>query len=108
RAFLAALKQHPKGLSRVQLHILAKYAASGKTGKELARLARLGWVDTREGKLFITREGSDAVGEVKSLPVGEERRKELIGDDEADRNMQQKFLKVLFDVYPARISRRER
>lgn len=99
RAMLAALAQHPDGLTKKQILIHTGYRASGDVSALYAQLARDRWVTVEAGRLVITAAGLEALGAFEPLPTGAALRAHLLADPSRG-PMERAMLRVLFDAYP--------
>lgn len=104
RAFLTALAQHTEGLSKGQILIHADYRSSGDVSTAFAELLRQQWVETREGKLFITSMGLSVLGPFTPLPTGAKLRAHLLEGDKLSK-LEKALLKELFDHHPGALSK---
>lgn len=104
RAFLTALAQHPAGLQKQQILILAGYRSSGDVSSCFAQLTRDGWTEGDRGRMVITAEGRAVLGPWDALPKGDELRELRIREAGT---MEGKFLKALFNAYPESIAKGE-
>lgn len=103
--FLTALAQHPDGLSKGQLLILARYASSGPVSKCFAQMTRDGWVASNTaGWLQITAAGRQALGPFEPLPTGAKLRAHVLADANL-KPIDKAILSVLFQHYPKDIAK---
>lgn len=102
RAFLTALAQHPRGLTKPQILLHANYASSGPTSKAFADFSREGWWQDAGSVFTITEEGLESLGDWEPLPTGAELRAQLIRQAGP---MEAAILQVLFDAYPGVIGK---
>lgn len=71
RRMMIALAQHPDGLDRTALGLLAGLSAqSGTFSTYLGRLRARGWVDADRSRLIATEAGVRALGHFEPLPTG--------------------------------------
>lgn len=106
RSLLTALAQHPDGLTKSQVLVLADYRAAGRTSAAFARMVREAWAEGRNGKLVITRAGLDALGPFEPLPTGIALQEHLLNSSKLNQ-VEKSFLRVLFSVYPNSIGKGE-
>jgi hypothetical protein len=73
RRMLTALAQCPDGLTKDQIGVRAGLSSkSGSFGVYLGRMRSSGWVEDRQGKIFISDGGLQALGSYEELPRGSE------------------------------------
>lgn len=102
RKILNALAQHPEGLTRAAVAMMAGYAKSGGTfGTYLSRLRTNGYIDGTTD-LVITDAGEKALGSFEPLPTGKDLR--LYWERELG-SYAQKLLGELADVHPRALHR---
>ena len=103
---LIALAQHPEGLTRRRLGLMAGVSSkSGTFSTYLSRARAAGWVEGKSD-LCILPAGVSALGVFAPLPTGDELREywlREIGDDSGAARM----LRVLADAFPEALSRAE-
>lgn len=101
---VAALAQHPNGLSKGKVLVHTGYRSSGPVSKCFAELSRNGWIQSDALRLRITKAGLDALGPFDPLPVGAELRAHLLNGSKLS-PMEKKMLRVIFDAYPNAIGK---
>lgn len=107
RAFLVALAQHPKGLTKGQVLTHTGYRSSGSTSTAFAELARKDWIwSLGAGRLQITEAGQKALGSYEPLPVGSALRDKLLTGSQLSQ-MEKAVCRVLFENYPTPIAKGE-
>ena len=102
---LAALAQHPRGLSRKQILIFSGYRNSGSTNRAFARLISDGFVVSFSGFLTATDRGLDKLGDYEPLPVGDELRARLLNGSSDLALVEKEILRRVCDAYPEPIDR---
>jgi uncharacterized protein len=76
RKILTALAQYPGGRTKIQVAILAGYAANGGGfNNYLSSLRSRGWMDGTGDSLRITQSGLESLGSFTPLPQGAELRR---------------------------------
>lgn len=100
RAFLTALTQHPKGLTKGQILTHTGYASSGATSTAFAALAREGYTEQSGPVVKITGRGEKALGSFKPLPVGRELRVWLLNGSGKLSKVERAVMEALFTHYP--------
>jgi hypothetical protein len=70
RAFLTALAQHPRGLTKGQVRIHTGYSDSGPVSTCFAQLAAAGYTRLQGALLTITPTGIAALGPIRSVATG--------------------------------------
>jgi hypothetical protein len=102
RAFLTALAQAGKPLTKKQLRVRASYRDSGPVSKAFAEMVRNDWVrEHGSAKLGITDAGLQALGAYDPLPTGAALRSALVdGSLGKLSQMERKFLDLLIRGYP--------
>jgi hypothetical protein len=107
RAFLTVLAQHPDGLTKQQMLILAGYASSGPTSRCFAQLIRDEWaVSPVPNRLQITPAGREVLGAFEPLPKGAALRERRLNDQQL-KPVDRAILKVLFDRWPDDVGKGE-
>lgn len=97
RRMLVALAQHPEGLSKATLGLLAQISAKGGTfSTYMGRLRAHGWVEDRGGRLVATPDGVAALGAFDPLPTGREAAQYWL--DWCGNGGQRRILEVLIDA----------
>ena len=104
RAMLAALAQHPDGLTKGQILVHTGYRSSGPVSACFAELARQGWTEPAGDRLRISQAGMVALGPFEPLPVGAALREHLLNGSKCS-GMEKAMLKVLFNAYPDAVSK---
>lgn len=106
RAMLTVLAQHPAGLQKRQILILADYSSNGATSAAFAELVREGWARSAgAGRLEITEKGITVLGPYTPLPVGDAFRDYLLSSDSKLSGMERTMLGVICDSYPNDITK---
>lgn len=72
RRLLIVLAQHPEGVERTQLALLAQFApGAGHFSNLLSEARGKGWMTESDKRFFPTEEGITAVGDYEPLPEGQ-------------------------------------
>jgi hypothetical protein len=97
-----------KPLTKKQIRVRTGYRDSGPVSSTFADLMREGWAVSNGTGLRVTPEGLAALGSYEELPTGALLRAELVnGTIGKLSQMERKFLKELFLVYPADMTKAE-
>lgn len=105
RAFMTALAQQARPLTRNQVAIFAGYSATSRhVDNTLASLRARGLVEGGSDGIAITREGLAALGHYDPLPTGRALREYWVHELDMAAG---KFLNVICDAYPAALTRDE-
>lgn len=104
RAFLIALAQHPRGLTKGQVRIHTGYSDSGPVSTCFAQLAAAGYTQLQGALLTITPSGLAALGPYDPLPQGAALRELLLTGNRLSR-MEKALLAPLFDAYPDTVAK---
>lgn len=99
RKMLIALAQHPNGLTKAQLLLHTGYSSSGPTSKAFAFLMSHVFAESDGTKLYITMDGTAALGEYEELPTGDALYLYLMESDKLS-GMEKKILRVAHDRFP--------
>lgn len=102
RNILAAIAQHPSGVTREQLTVLTGYKRSSRD-TYLQRIGSAGYCRFEDGRVLATDEGVAALGaDFKPLPTGEELREHWLQKlPEGER----RILEILIAEYPKPVQR---
>lgn len=105
RAFLTALAQQQRQLTRNQIAIFAGYSAkSGHVDNTLGKLRSQGYINGSRNSIRITQEGLFALGPFDPLPIGRALRDYWCNNLDLAAS---KFLVVICEAYPATLDRDE-
>lgn len=107
RAFLTALAQHPVGLTKRKVLIHARYRRSGDTDKMFAKLMTERWATLDGDLLVLTPAGGRVLGDYIPLPVGDDLRRHVLGENGKLSKPERAILASLCDVYPESLAKHE-
>jgi len=108
RAFLTALAQAGKPLTKKQLRARTGYAASGPVSDTFALLTRERLVAPDGSGLALTGGGLDRLGPYDPLPTGQALRSGILNGTIRDLSkMERAFLEHLFEAWPNAVSKAE-
>jgi len=105
RSMLAALAQHPRGLTRKQVLIFSGYRHSGTTTSAFARLIADGFAVSGAGLLTATSAGLSKLGDYDPLPTGDALRTQLLNGSGDLSQMEKEILRRVCDAYPEIVDR---
>jgi hypothetical protein len=105
RAFLTALAQQQRPLTRNQIAIFAGYSAkSGHVDNTLGKLRSGNYINGNRNSIRITDDGLVALGSYDPLPIGRDLQNYWIKELDLAAS---KFLAVICEAYPATLGRDE-
>jgi hypothetical protein len=106
RRLMVVIAQHPEGVERTTLGLLAQIPMKGGTfSTYMGRLRSYGWVRDEGTRMFATDAGIAALGEFEPLPTGADAARYWL--DWCGRGGQRRILEVLLEAGPAGIDREE-